>query len=320
MRDFWKGRNVLVTGIGGFIGSAVGRRLIADGATVTGIVRTVNNFHVDLLERSNIMIGDVCDYTFMREVISSNHIDVIFHFAAMSIVRAAAFDPLTAYRVNVMGTANLLEAARNVGRCSSIVVASSDKAYGDHDVLPYTEEFRLDPRNTYDTSKACMDMLARSFAQNYDMPICVSRCSNVYGPGDHNVTRLIPNTIIRLLSGVPPVLYQDVATMVREFVYIDDVVEAYMRAAMSPDMMLGRAFNIGGAGPTLIQDLVEKITKRVGVDVRPVVVPRDNVFREIGEQYIDASFIEKKLGWVRKVPISEGLDRTIDWYRRWRSS
>jgi CDP-glucose 4,6-dehydratase len=309
--NFWKGKNVLITGISGFIGSKMSLALAPTGAKIVGIAKASG--YPTVFAYTHLYNGDVCDYPFLCNVISNEEIDYIFHFASYAIVRVAARDPMTTYRTNVMGTVALLEAARTVGRCKKILVASSDKAYGDHAVLPYREGFALEPKNTYDTSKACMDMIARSYAQNYKMPITVTRCSNVYGPGDPNMSRLIPNTIERVLDGKPPELYQDVSEMEREFVYIDDVLRAYNLLAQETNSEHGRAYNIGGTGPQKINYIASLICSIAGrSDLQPVVIPRDPEFKEIQRQYIDASRLQAQTGWTPLVSLHDGLKQTID--------
>ena len=314
----WKGKNVFITGITGFIGTAVAKELLKRGANVIGLVREINHVSEDLKD-CFIVHGDICDYDTVRETMSFYEVDTVFHFAAFAIVRVAARDPLSAYRVNVMGTVNVLEAARLLDTCNSIVVASSDKAYGDHENLPYTENFPLQPNNTYDTSKACMDMVSRTYARNYDMNVCVTRCSNVYGPGDMNLSRIIPNTIRRNLEGDPAFVWNDVEGMEREFIYIDDVVDAYLRLGealpLNSAMMSGQAYNIGGTGPTKIYDLVSKISNVIGLDKKPTVARREWKFREITKQYIDASKLRQETGWEPMIDLGEGLEKTVEWYK-----
>lgn len=310
----WEGKNVLVTGFGGFVGTAMARYLVDAGANVVGLTSAARvswPSNAEGLFPCNVVRADITDYKSMCSVISRYEIDVIFHFAAYAIVRISARDPMTTYNVNVMGTAALLEAARNVGRCSDIIVASSDKAYGDHDELPYREDFALQPKNTYDTSKACMDMLARSYAKNYGMPIKVTRSSNIYGPGDMNMSRLIPNTIMRLLKGESPRIYTDIENMQREFIYIDDVVRAcdVLVGAGQP----GEAYNIGGTGAWKIRDVIELIMEITGKDVPLEVQQRDPEFKEIEKQWIDATKLEA-LGWKPLISLDEGLKRTVQWY------
>lgn len=310
-------RNVLVTGAGGFIGSAIAAQLASEGKRVVGLFSSRGREVERHLAELGVMIedGDVCDYERMKSIIATNEIETVFHLAAYAIVRISARDPVNTYRTNVMGTVSLLEACRSVGGVKSIVVASSDKAYGDHLELPYTEDHPLVPKNTYDTSKACMDMVARSYAKNYDMPIVVTRCSNVYGPGDLNLSRIVPNTIRRMFDGKPPLLYSDISQMEREFIFIDDVVNAYVLLAHLAPAASGEAYNIGGTGPTAIMDIVKMIAKEIGKeDTSPEIVERDSSFREIGRQYIDATKILAETGWKANISLEEGIRRTVKWY------
>ena len=315
----WRGKRVLVTGAGGFIGARLVERLSMAGATVVSVVRSMERAVLaELLDRSIVEIGDVTDFDRMRGIVSQHEIEYVFHLASCAIVRLSARDPMTTYRTNIMGTVAVLEACRSVGGVRRIVAASSDKAYGDHEDLPYVEGTPLEPRNTYDTSKACGDMIARSYAHNYGMDVFVTRCSNVYGPGDRNFSRIIPNTIRRVLEGKPPMLYSDIEKMEREFIYIDDVVDAYLLLGQVDDAEARdvgqRAFNVGGGGMIQIGGLSSLICQRMGKeDMRPEIVPRELSFREIQKQCIDAKLLEV-LGWKRNVSLVEGLDRTIDWY------
>lgn len=319
MSKHWWGRRVLVTGASGFLGSNLCRRLAVEGAQVVALVRH-QPLETQALEEDipNCVCieGDVRDYKSMREIISTCQIDTIFHLAAYSIVSISAQDPWNAYDVNIMGTVSLLEAARNVGKCSSIVVASSDKAYGDHITLPYTEDFSLVPKNTYDVSKACMDMISRSYASNYGMPVAVTRCSNIYGPGDMNLSRLIPNTILRIMRGLSPLIYTDVAQMIREFIYVHDVTSAYEIIGSNVDKFVGVPINIGGNGPSTIIDVISKIQQIMGDKNSTVISPRDSSFKEIQEQWIDSSKLYNLTGWQPSIDLEKGLTLTVDWYKK----
>lgn len=312
MSDFWKDKSVLVTGISGFIGAAVAQHLVSQGARVTGIIRDMNCSPRELLKQCDISLGSITDYRFLCEVISSKEIEYIFHFAAYAIVRISAKDPMSTYAVNAMGTVNLLEAVRNVGKCKRIIVASSDKAYGDHVQLPYTEDHALVPLNTYDASKACTDLIARSYGHTYNMPVAVTRCSNVYGPGDYNFSRIVPNSTLLVLRGHRPVLYNGIERMEREFIFIDDVVEAYDLLAQTGHT---GAYNIGGTGPVKIRELVDMLCEKAG---KPGLEPRliDSNFQEISRQWIDASKLEAHTGWKPRTSLADGLERTVEWYRR----
>lgn len=311
--DF-KEKNVFVTGASGFIGGAVTHRLLREGANVVCLTKSSGwQNTIDLSGAEAVYEGDISDYTLMSDIISSHEIEYIFHFAANAIVRIAAKDPMNAYRSNVMGTVALLEAARNVGKCKKILVASSDKSYGDHEILPYDESMALQPNNTYDTSKACSDMIARTYAHNYSMPVVVTRCSNVYGPGDKNMSRIIPNSIRRILKDTEPLLYSDVRVLEREFIYIDDVVDAcFDIIANGKD---GEAYNIGGTGPIEVGVLIEKIKGLMGSDLATLIVDRDPTFKEIKCQWINAEKLKSLSGWSPKINLEEGLKRTIEWYK-----
>lgn len=311
--------NVLITGVSGFIGSRLALRLLAEGKNVVGLVTNLHGKGVqeELFDAGCIMeFGSISDYDKIRGILSTHEIDTVFHLAAYAIVRLSARDPMSTYSVNVMGTVNVLEACRVYGGVKKIVVASSDKAYGDHDELPYTEEHPLQPLNTYDTSKACMDMISRSYAHNYDMPVVVTRCSNVYGPGDRNWSRIIPNTIRRALNDQPPMFYSDVEKMVREFIYIDDVIEAYLCLGNSSADADGRAFNIGGTYPIEIREVAEVILKLMDrKDLHPVSQLREKNFQEIREQYINADKLTTLCGWQPKVGLTAGITETITWIK-----
>lgn len=309
-----KNKNVFITGASGFIGSSLANKLASDGANVTCLTRAAGKSHGRLPKSAEIMIGDVCDYELMSNIIATREIDYIFHLAANAIVKTSARDPMGTYRSNVMGTVSILEAARNVGRCKKIVVASSDKAYGDHEVLPYTESMALQPKNTYDASKACADMIARTYAHNYDMPIVVTRCSNVYGPGDPNMSRIIPNTITRILRGESPMLYSDVSSMEREFIYIDDVIVACVLLALSGNHTNGQAYNIGGTGVFSVSKLVDTILELMNSKLKTIIVEREHVFKEIKKQYIDAKKLSRDTNWIANTSIDVGLQKTINWY------
>lgn len=317
--SYWKGKKVLVTGISGFVGCRVAERLLENGAEVIGIVKDLNlDQGVGMsLMGAHLECGDICDYEFLRRVISEHEIEVVFHFAAYSIVRVSARDPLSTYKINVMGTVNLLEAIRNVGSTvKSIVVASSDKAYGDHETLPYTELLPLQPKNTYDTSKACMDLISRSYAHNYGLPLVVTRCSNIYGPGDRNFSRIIPNTIRRIFEGKAPTLYSDVENMEREFIFIDDVVTAYLKLAVVAPQYVGEAFNIGETDPIKIRRLVMLIGEVMGRDAEPEIIPREPAFKEIQRQFIDAAKLTAAIEWVPTTSLAVGIDQTARWIKQ----
>ncbi len=319
---FWKNKRVLVTGVTGFVGGAIAKYLHTNYAFVVGLIHDFPGGgeppeYIDSVD--SIVIGDVTNYNLMRQTIAKYEIDFVFHLAASAIVRISAQDPMTAYHTNVMGTVALLEAVRNVRPQANVIVASSDKAYGHHDLLPYTEDHALQPLNTYDTSKACMDMISRSYAHNYDMNVVVTRCSNIYGPGDKNISRIIPNTILRAKRGESPILYKDIENMQREFIYISDVVNAYCMLAEDlsyiRNAVSGKAFNIGGNGPSKMRDVVEMLLDILGKkDLEIKIIDRNNLFKEIDEQYIDAKKLRELTAWRPFISLREGLEMTVPFY------
>lgn len=329
MSGNWKNKTVFITGISGFVGSRLALNLLKEGAKVIGLARVSSYVPKPILDsRAVIYRGDICDYDLLRSILSYEEVDLIYHFAANAIVRTSASDPMSAYYTNVMGTVTLMEAIRVVGNVSRVVSASSDKAYGDHDKLPYVETFKLQPKNTYDTSKACMDMIARSFGTNYNFESVITRCSNIYGPGDMNLSRLIPNNVRLALNNEPTMLYSDVSEMEREFIYIDDVVAAYKLLGMKPltsasktmshlgcaDSTFYDSFNIGGTGPTQIKTVTDKISKICGSTLEPNIVERSENFKEIKKQHIDSLRLAWLTGWEHKTTLDEGLSKTVEWY------
>lgn len=307
--------NVLITGANGFLGSALAARLLdMGGITVVGLIRDRNfKSRRDIHDRISIVHGDLRDYDTVRYAVSKYEIDTIFHLAAITILKQATFDPVTCYQTNVMGTVNVLEAARSCGHVSKIVVASSDKAYGNHDVLPYVEDMALLASDSYSTSKSCTDLISQSYAYTYDLDVSVLRSGNIFGPGDLNKSRIIPGSILRILDGQRPVIYRGVGNYKREFMYIDDVVDAYMY--VQDRGLPGEAYNVGGSGFQTIFETVKNIIKEMGVDMEPQILDKD--FIEIKEQYLDPSKLET-LGWKCKFSIAEGVRASIPWYEEYR--
>lgn len=306
--------SILISGINGFVGAALAERLLNDGHRVAGIVRDFNyKSRRDILDKVSIVQGDLRDFSVLRYALSHHEITKIFHVGAVTILRKSVVDPITAYETNVLGTAYLLEAARQQG-IKKVVVASSDKAYGTYKELPYKEGMHVQSStDPYSTSKACTDLIAQQYAKGYGMDISILRAGNIYGPGDLNMSRLIPKSILRCLDGERPVLYKGVAQYKREFMYIDDVVDAYL--LLSDRGLPGESYNVGESGYQSILDTVEKIIELTGNDFEPEILPAD--FVEIKEQYLDSTKI-KSLGWECKHKIDIGLSKTIEWYKEYR--
>ena len=309
-------RNVLVTGANGFVGSAICDRLLKMDKTVVGLIRDRNyKSRRDILDNISVVYGDIRDYDIVRYAVSKYEIDTIFHVGAITILKMATVDPMTCFQTNVMGTVNVLEAARECGHVSKVVVASSDKAYGNHEVLPYKEDFALLASDPYSTSKSCTDLLAQSYAYTYGLNTSIVRSGNIFGPGDLNKSRIIPVSIHRVLDGERPVIYQGVGSYKREFMYIDDVVDAYM--FVQDRGLQGEAYNVGGAGFLNIFDTVNIIIEEMGVDIQPQILEKD--FIEIKEQYLDPSKLQA-LGWDCRYKIREGIRAAIPWYKEYHQS
>lgn len=317
--------NCLVTGSNGFVGQNLVRRLLDLNHTPIVLVqdrnRKTNQSLIAEVERKGAVVyGDICDRELVRRVVSKYELDHIIHLAAVPIVKTCDADPWTAYQVNTMGSVVLYEAVREEmqrnKRLQSIIHMSTDKAYGDSSSPDgYTEDTPFAVTDTYCTSKACGDMIARSFAKTYKLPIMVVRCGNLYGPGDLNLSRLIPGTILRLLNGQSPVLFTDAAKMIREFIYVDDVVDAYL--CLLKNGIPREAYNVGCGKPYQIGTTIQAIRDKVNPAVEIQMVPRD--LFEINTQLLQSSKL-RSLGWESKVELDEGLDRTIAWLTEWHKS
>ncbi len=317
--DFWQGRSVLVTGAQGFIGSWLAERLIDNGAHVVATVRdmpVMSRFAIEGLEdRCTRVWSDLQDTSELLRIIAEYEITCCFHLAAQTIVGSAKRSPHSTFETNVRGTYNLLEAFRVAGGAESIVVASSDKAYGEAETLPYEEGQPLAPTFPYDTSKACADMIARSYAETYRMPIAVTRLANVFGGGDFNFSRIVPDTVRSLLSGSAPFVRSD-GSPERDFLYIEDAVSAYTSCGenAAQNGIMGRAFNFGSGNPVRVIDIVEMLIDISGADVRPELLGNGTPDGEIDRQCLDSSNANEQLGWVPRWELRDGLEATYSWY------
>jgi CDP-glucose 4,6-dehydratase len=271
-----------------------------------------------LEQRCVVVVADLTDYESLLRILNEHEVRAVFHLAAQAIVRTANRGPLSTWESNVRGTYTLLEACRSgAGQIERIVVASSDKAYGNHDELPYREHFALRARNPYDVSKACADMIARSYAVAYELPVAVTRLANVYGPGDLNWSRLIPDTARALARGERPVIRSD-GTPERDYLYVEDAVDAYLAVAASLDRpeLRGRAWNAGCAAPVSVREVVERLIAVSGRHVEPDIKGEGTPRGEIDRQFLDSSPIREELGWNARFDLDRGLPITWEWYRR----
>lgn len=318
--SFWKDRNVFVTGATGFVGAHIVRHLIEKDARVICLQRDAvraNSLDLfDLRRRVTVIHGTLEDFALMERILNEYEIEAVFHLAAQAIVGAANRSPLSTFETNIRGTYCLLEACRQTKSIGRVVVASSDKAYGTHSDLPYTEQYPLNGLFPYDASKVCTDVLARSFAQSFGLNVAVTRFANIYGPGDLNRSRIIPGTILSVLRDEPPIIRSD-GTPVREFVYVDDVASGYLRLAEKIEQARGEAFNFGTNHPVQMLDLVNRIIAAAGRagKLQPQILLQTKIAGEIDAQYLSADKAEARLGWHAEINLDEGLKRTIDWYR-----
>jgi CDP-glucose 4,6-dehydratase len=319
MSTFWKNRTALVTGATGFVGAHVAKMLVGQGARVVCLQRDAvraNSLDLfDLRNRVTVINGSVEDFALMERAINEYEIEAVFHLAAQAIVGAANRSPLSTFEANIRGTYSLLEACRQSPTVKRVVVASSDKAYGSHENLPYTEDYPLLGLFPYDASKACTDILARSYAHTYKTPVAVSRFANIYGPGDVNLSRIIPGTIISVMRDKAPIVRSD-GTPIREFVYVDDVANGYLLLAEKIEEVIGEAFNFGAGESIQVLDLVKLIINLSGKDLAPHIMLQRKIEGEIDAQYLSAEKAEKRLGWRAEVSLNEGLRRSIEWYRK----
>jgi CDP-glucose 4,6-dehydratase len=319
--EFWRGRRVFVTGCTGILGSWLTQALVEAGAQVVGLVR-------DRVPRSNLVLsgthrrivqvdGDIADFDLLERALNEYEIESVFHLAAQPLVRVANRMPVGTFETNVRGSWLLLEACRHAATVKRIVVASSDKAYGDQEVLPYTEDAPLQGRHPYDVSKSCADLIAQAFAGTYEMPIGITRCGNVYGGGDLNWDRIVPGTMRSVLRGEPPIIRSD-GSPLRDYLYVDDIVEGYVRLAERLDdpSLHGQAFNFGMDDPKSARAMVEAI---IAISDRPNLKPviLNEATHEIHKQYLSSEKARRVLGWQPKHSIEEGLRRTMAWYREY---
>jgi CDP-glucose 4,6-dehydratase len=318
MPSFWNNRTAFVTGATGFVGAHVAKKLVEAGARVVCLQRDgvrANSLDLfDLRRRVTVINGSVEDFPLIERTINEYEVEAVFHLAAQAIVGAANRSPLSTFETNIRGTYSILEACRLSPMVKRAVVASSDKAYGTQQDLPYTEDYPLHGLFPYDASKVCTDILARSYAHSFKTPVVVSRFANIYGPGDMNLSRIIPGTIVSVLRDQQPVIRSD-GTPIREFVYVDDVANGYLLLAEKIDGVMGEAFNFGAGEQVTMRDLVERIIKLSGKDLKANILLQRKIEREIDAQYLSSEKVEKRLGWRAQIDIDEGLRLTMEWYR-----
>lgn len=317
---FWHNKRVLVTGANGLLGPWLINDLIEHGAHVVALVRDLlpqSLFHTaGLDEQVTVCIGALEDYDVLLRVLNEQNIDTVFHLGAQAIVGYANRSPISTFTANITGTWNVLEACRLSPWVKRIVVASSDKAYGEHTQLPYNEDTPLQGRHPYDVSKSCADLIAQSYVATYKLPVCITRCGNFFGGGDMHVNRIVPGTIKALLTDQRPVIRSN-GLFVRDYIYVKDVADAYRTLAeqMDKPSVVGQAFNFSTDLPLTTIELVEKIQGLMGkAHLEPLIL--HEATNEIPTQHLCSTKATLLLGWQARYGIERGLIETIAWYER----
>ncbi len=317
--SFWRDRPTFITGATGLLGGWLVKQLVEAGADVVCLIRDwvpqCELVRTQLIQQVKTVRGDVRDQALLERIIGEYEIDTVFHLAAQTIVSIANSNPISTFETNVAGTWSLLEACRRSSTVSRIVVASSDKAYGDQEILPYSEETPLQGRHPYDVSKSCADLIASAYAETYGLPVAVTRCGNFYGGGDLNWNRIVPGTIRSVLRNERPIIRSD-GSYLRDYIYIEDGAGAYIQLAeqmVQKKELHGEAFNFSNENPVTVLKLVDQILGLMGSRLEPII--QNRVTNEIREQYLSAGKARQALDWHPRFTLDEGLRRTIDWYK-----
>lgn len=320
--DLWRDRPVLITGATGLVGGWLTKRLQDAGADVVCLVRDwvpqCEAVRCGALERAKVVRGDIADRALLERTLGEYEISSVFHLAAQTIVGTANRNPIFTFETNIAGTWNVLEACRRSPTVKAIVVASSDKAYGSQDILPYAEDTPLAGRHPYDVSKSCADLISQAYGATYGLPVVITRCGNFYGGGDLNWNRIVPGTIRSILRGERPIIRSN-GKFVRDYFYAEDGAAAYMLIAehlLSGDarLLCGKAYNFSNELAVTVTDLVSLILNKMNSSLQPDI--RNEASNEIEQQYLNAQRAREQFGWQPLFTLEEGLTETIHWYRQ----
>ena len=318
-REFWLDRPTLVTGGTGLVGSWLVKRLIDAGADVVCLVRDwvpqSEMVRKGWIEKVKVVRGDIRDREILERTMGEFEIDTVLHLAAQTIVTIANRNPISTFETNIAGTWNVLEASRRSPKVKQIVIASSDKAYGDQEVLPYDENTPLQGQHPYDVSKSAADLISYTYAKSFDTPVAITRCGNFYGGGDLNWNRIIPGTIRSILRGQRPVIRSD-GEYIRDYFYVEDGAAAYMllaeQLAMRPELK-GQAYNFSNEIQVSVREIVDRILKAMDSGLQPDI--RNEVSNEIRHQYLSAEKARNDLHWKPMFTLDEGIEKTVEWYK-----
>jgi len=317
--NFWLDRPTFVTGATGLVGSWLIKRLLGTQADVVCLVRDwvpqSELVQSGDLEKVKVVRGDIRDQKLLERILGEYEIDTVIHLAAQTIVGIANRNPISTFESNIQGTWSLLEACRRSKKVNQIVIASSDKAYGDQTQLPYSEESPLQGQHPYDVSKSCADLIAHTYAKSFNLPVAITRCGNFYGGGDLNWNRIVPGTIRSIVRGEQPIIRSD-GSYIRDYFYVEDGAAAYMTLVESLSVhpnLSGEAFNFSNELQITVLELVKLITKSMNSDLEPIIL--GNATNEIHHQYLSAEKARTLLDWHPLFTLKEGLERTIKWYQ-----
>jgi CDP-glucose 4,6-dehydratase len=316
--SIWKNKRVLITGYEGFLGSWLTRFFLEKGASITGLDILTRRKKTILtkpeLDSITIVKGSVENIKLLEHTCRRRSIEFIFHLAAKALVNECYIDPIKAFSVNIKGTWNILEICRQNKSIEGVIVASSDKAYGAHAKLPYKEDFALQGDHPYDVSKSCADLLCGTYYHTYQVPVCITRCGNIYGPGDYNFSRIIPDAIRCGLTGRQLLIRSD-GKFIRDYVYVKDIALAYMRLAqvMLKNGVAGEAFNFSDENPLSVMSIVNEIYKCFGTKPDYKILNKANY--EIKRQFLSSRKARHVLGWKPKYRMEQALNETICWYK-----
>ena len=320
-RNFWRDRRVFVTGATGLVGGWLIRQLLDAEADVVCLIRDWTPqselYQSRMIDRVTVVSGDLCDQAILERALGEFEISTVMHLAAQTIVGIANRNPVSTFEANIGGTWKLLEACRRSPKVREIIVASSDKAYGEAKSLPYTEETPLQGRHPYDVSKSCSDLIAQSYAVTYGLPVVITRCGNFYGGGDLNWNRIIPGTIRSVSRNQRPLIRSD-GSFVRDYFYVEDGAAAYMflaeQLARRPELA-GSAFNLSTEIQCSVLEIVQHVLKQMGSTLEPEIL--GEACHEIPHQYLSAQKARELLNWKPLFTLEEGLHRTIAWYKNY---